>query len=96
MLVSASVFRRGSRRVVVPLLALAVLGFLALLAALAAQPVLAQQATAQPLPTPFDPRGGGSGPGLVGAPFLAALAVIGLGIAAVVLTALYVRLAQGK
>jgi len=75
--------------VVVPLLALALDGVLTILAVVAAQPVLAQQATAQPLPTPFDPRGGGSGPGLVGAPLLAALAVIGLGIAAVALTALY-------
>ncbi len=79
---------------VVPLLALTVLGILAIMAAFAAQPVLAQQATAQPLPTPFDPRGGGSGPGLVGAPLLAAIAVIGLGIAAAALTALYVRLAR--
>jgi hypothetical protein len=80
--------------VVVPLLALAVFGVLAILAVVAAQPVLAQQATAQPLPTPFDPRGGGSGPGLVGAPLLAALAVIGLGIAAAALTGLYVRLGR--
>ena len=79
---------------VLPLLALAVLGVLVIVAAVAAQPALAQQATAPPLPTPFDPRGGGSGPGVVGAPFLAALAVIGLGVGAAVLTALYVRLAR--
>lgn len=79
---------------VVPLLALVMLGVLALVMAVVAQPTLAQQATGQPLPTPFDPRGGGSGPGLVGAPFLAALAVIGLGLAAALLTALYVRLAR--
>ena len=79
---------------VVPLLALAGLGVLAIMVAVAAQPALAQQATAQPLPTPFDPRGGGSGPGLVGAPLLAALGVIGLGIAAAALTAIYVRLAR--
>ena len=78
---------------VVPLLALAALGFLVGLAFVGAHSALAQQPTAQPLPTPFDPRGGGSGPGLVGAPFLIALGVIGLGVAAAVLTALYVRLA---
>lgn len=94
MLGSARVFRTGSTRVVVPLLALVMLGVLALVAAAIAQSTLAQEATALPLPTPFDPRGGGSGPGLVGAPFLAALAVIGLGLAAALLTAIYVRLAR--
>jgi hypothetical protein len=80
--------------VVVPLLALAVLGLFAILAAVAAQPVLAQEPTAAPLPTPFDPRGGGTGPGLVGAPFLIALAVIATGVVAAALTGLYVRLVR--
>lgn len=79
---------------VVPLLALAVLGLLVILAAVAAQPTLAQQPTAAPLPTPFDPRGGGTGPGLVGAPFLIALAVIATGVVAAALTGLYVRLVR--
>lgn len=79
---------------VVPLLALAVLCILATLVVAGAHPAFAQQATAEPLPTPFDPRGGGSGPGLVGAPLLVALAVIGVGIGAAALTALYVRLAR--
>jgi hypothetical protein len=84
---------RDLRRVVLPVLALA--GLLIVVVLLAgAQPVLAQQATAAPLPTPFDPRGGGSGPGLVGTPFVAAAAVIGLGLLTVAATAIYVRLAR--
>jgi hypothetical protein len=80
--------------VVVPLLALVLLGLWTTAVAVGVAPVLAQQATAAPLPTPFDPRGGGTGPGLVGAPFLVALAVIGLGVVAAALTALYVRLSR--
>lgn len=67
-----------------------------LLAAGVMSPVLAEQATAQPIPTAFDPRGGGSEPGLVGAPLLAALVVIGLGVGAAALTALYIRLATRR
>ena len=81
---------------VVPLLALAVLGFLAWLAAVGAPPALAQQPTGQPLPTPFDPRGGGSGPGLVGAPIVIAAGVVLLGLAAALLTAVYVRLIRHR
>ena len=51
-------------------------------------------ATPEPLPTPFDPRGGGTGPGVVGAPFFALLAVIGLGVLTVAITAIYVRIAR--
>lgn len=78
-----------------PLLALVVLALLTLATA-AALPALAQQPTAQPLPTPFDPRGGGSGPGLVGAPFLVLLGVIALGAIAAGLTLVYVRLTAGR
>ena len=73
-------------------LVLALLAAVILLAAVVISPALAQEATAQPIPTAFDPRGGGSEPGLVGAPLLAALVVIGLGVAAAALTAVYVRL----
>ena len=41
-----------------------------------------------------DPRSNGQGPGLVGAPGLAILGVIGIGLAAAVLTSLYVRLTR--
>lgn len=87
-----SAWRLG--RAIVRLLALSAAGVLLLL--LAAGTVAAQTATPAPLPTPFDPRGGGTGPGVVGAPFIAALAVIALGIAAAGATALYVRLAAKR
>jgi hypothetical protein len=61
-----------------------------------ASPALAQAPTAAPVPTPFDPRGGGVGPGVVGAPFIALLAVIGLGVLTAVLTALYVRFGRSR
>ena len=54
----------------------------------------AQSPTPAPLPTPFDPRGGGVGPGVVGAPFIALLAVIGLGVLTALVTALFVRLGR--
>jgi hypothetical protein len=41
---------------------------------------------------PLDPRAEGEGPGVVGAPLVAALAVIAIGLLAVVATAVYVRL----
>ncbi|HET7702960.1 MAG TPA: hypothetical protein VFK35_06140 [Candidatus Limnocylindrales bacterium] len=41
-----------------------------------------------------DPRSDGQGPGLVGAPGIAILAVIGIGVAAALLTSLYVRLTR--
>jgi hypothetical protein len=41
---------------------------------------------------PLDPRAEGEGPGVVGAPLLAALAVLALGALAALATAVYVRL----
>jgi hypothetical protein len=65
-----------------------------LLLAIAA-PALAASPTPEPLPTPFDPRGGGgAGEGTVGGPFLALLAVVGLGVLTAVVTALLVRLGR--
>jgi len=51
--------------------------------------------TPEPLPTPFDPRGGG-GAGEVGVsgPFVVLLAVFGLGVLTVVITAIYVRISR--
>lgn len=43
---------------------------------------------------PLDPRAEGEGPGVVGAPLLAALAVLALGAVAAIATAVYVRLTQ--
>jgi hypothetical protein len=56
-----------------------------------AAPVL----SASPSPSPGtggDPRSSGQGPGLVGDPLFALLAVVGIGIAALVLTIAYIRL----
>jgi hypothetical protein len=86
-----SAWRLG--RAILRLLAFSAAGVVLLLLA---GSVAAQTATPAPLPTPFDPRGGGNGPGVVGAPFIAALAVIALGIAAAGATALYVRLAAKR
>lgn len=60
-----------------------------------AVPVLA----ASPSPTTSaggDPRSSGQGPGLVGDPVLAVLAVVAIGIAAVALTFVYVRLTDRR
>lgn len=43
-----------------------------------------------------DPRSSGQGPGLVGDPATAILLVIGIGVATVVVTLLYVRLTGGR
>jgi hypothetical protein len=59
-----------------------------------AAPALAESPTPEPLPTPFDPRGGGVGPGVVGAPFVVLLAVIGLGVLTALVTAIFVRLGR--
>jgi hypothetical protein len=51
--------------------------------------------SASPSPSPGpggDPRSSGQGPGLVGDPLFALLAVLGIGIAALVLTLAYIRL----
>ena len=48
---------------------------------------------ASPSPAPGgDPRSSGQGPGLVGDPLVALLAVLGIGVGAMVLTMAYVRL----
>jgi hypothetical protein len=43
-----------------------------------------------------DPRSAGEGPGLVGEPFVALLAVIGIAVVAIVVTTAYVRIAQRR
>ena len=60
-----------------------------------AGPAFAASPTPEPLPTPFDPRGGGgAGEGTIGGPFLALLAVVGLGILTAAVTAIFVRLGR--
>lgn len=56
-------------------------------------------AAASPEPTraaASDPRSSGEGPGIVGAPALAILAVVGIGLLAVVVTLVYVRITTPK
>lgn len=56
-------------------------------------------AGAEPSPVlidPLDPRAEGEGPGLVGSPVLAAIAVIGLGLLAAGVAAVYVRLTRTR
>ena len=60
---------------------------------LAATGVLAQSPE-PPVVAPGDPRSEGEGPGLVGAPLLAAAAVIGLGLLAAGATIIVVRLTR--
>jgi hypothetical protein len=65
------------------------------------RPILGTQAVwaASPEPTPViggDPRSPGEGPGFVGAPLLAILVVIALGIGTTILTVLYVRFTAGR
>ena len=58
-------------------------------------PAFAASPTAEPLPTPFDPRGGGgAGEGTIGGPFLALVAVLGLGVLTAAATAIFVRLGR--
>ena len=58
-----------------------------------ALPVLA----ASPTPGPGgDPRSSGQGPGLVGDPAFAILAVLGLGFATLAITLAYIRLTGGR
>jgi membrane protease YdiL (CAAX protease family) len=64
-------------------------------AALVAWLVFASAAlAASPSPDPIggDPRSSGQGPGLVGDPLFALLAVVAIGVASVVVTLIYVRL----
>ena len=49
-------------------------------------------ASPSPGPAAGDPRSSGQGPGLVGDPALALLAVVAIGVASVVATLIYVRL----
>jgi hypothetical protein len=55
-------------------------------------------ATPTPAPTPAagDPRSAGEGPGLVGEPFMAVIAVLAVGIATAVLTLAWVRLRPAR
>jgi hypothetical protein len=85
-------FALASAVLIVVGLSLIALGVLLIIAS----PALAEGPTAAPLPTPFDPRGGGVGPGVVGGPLIALLAVIGLGVLTALLTAAYVRLAGSR
>jgi hypothetical protein len=52
-------------------------------------------ASADPSPASGDTRSPGEGPGFVGAPLVAILAVLGLGLATALLTIVYVRLTGG-
>ena len=53
---------------------------------------------ASPTPPPAvgDPRSSGQGPGLVGDPLFALLAVVGIGVLSVLATLVYVRLTAGR
>ena len=53
---------------------------------------------ASPTPDPIvgDPRSSGQGPGLVGDPLFALLAVVAIGLLSVVATLVYVRLTAGR
>jgi hypothetical protein len=71
----------------------------AVTAALAAWLVCASASlAASPSPEPIvgDPRSSGQGPGLVGDPLFALLAVIAIGVGSVVATLVYVRLTAGR
>jgi hypothetical protein len=60
-----------------------------------AGPPLVAAASPEPSPPGGDTRSAGEGPGLVGAPFLAILGVVALGLLAAGATLLYLRLAGG-
>jgi hypothetical protein len=53
-------------------------------------------ASPTPLPEAGDPRSSGQGPGLVGDPLFALLAVIAIGAATVVVTLIYVRMTAAR
>jgi hypothetical protein len=90
------VFRALPRDAAYPITARAGIALtLALLVAAQLVPTAAGAEASPILIDPLDPRAG-EGPGLVGAPLLAALAVIALGVAAALATALYVRLTQRR
>ncbi|HEX7471803.1 MAG TPA: hypothetical protein VF323_01875 [Candidatus Limnocylindrales bacterium] len=60
-----------------------------------AGPPVAAAASPEPSAPGGDTRSAGEGPGLVGAPFLAILGVVALGLVAAGATLLYLRLAAG-
>lgn len=62
---------------------------------LVAGPPVVAAASPEPSAPGGDTRSAGEGPGLVGAPFLAIFAVVGLGLVAAGATLLYLRLAAG-
>ena len=62
---------------------------------LAAGPPVVAAESPEPSPAGGDTRSVGEGPGLVGAPFLAIIGVIALGLVAAGATLLYLRLAAG-
>jgi hypothetical protein len=81
---------RSSRaRVLVALLAAVALATWLAAAALGAEP------SASPEPGVGDPRSSGQGPGLVGEPGVAIAVVVGVGLLALGVTLLYVRLTGG-
>lgn len=57
---------------------------------------VALAASPSPPPEGGDPRSSGQGPGLVGDPLFALLAVVGIGVASVVATLVYVRLTADR
>jgi hypothetical protein len=63
-----------------------------LLAAWLATAAVAMAASPTPDPIVGDPRSSGQGPGLVGDPLFALLAVVAIGFASVIVTLAYVRL----
>jgi hypothetical protein len=78
-------------------LALVVPGLTALLPAVGGLIPPALAASPEPsAATGGDPRSNGQGPGLVGTPGLAILAVVGLGLVAVIATTVYVRLTRSS
>ena len=86
-------FSNGFRRALFVAVALAIL-----LLAVSALTVLAQAPTPEPsglLIDPLDPRAG-AGANRTGAPFIALVAVIGIGVVAAVTTAVYVRATNAR
>jgi hypothetical protein len=95
------------RRAAAVRIAIATIGALALLAwgshvpldggpwRLVGGPAVVAAASPEPSAPGGDTRSAGEGPGLVGAPFLAILAVLGLGLVTAGATVVYLRLAAG-
>ena len=82
-------------------IALAVMALVTAVTAISVSTVLAQNPSSavSPAPTvfidPLDPRAG-AGANRVGAPLVALLAVVGIGVAAAVVTAVYVRVVRSR